>query len=47
MITSVQDNYSNDSMVKVIEHDLEFPLLAVSHFDAVVSAFAIHHLKQE
>jgi tRNA (cmo5U34)-methyltransferase len=44
MIKAVQDNFSNDSMVKVVEHDLEFPLPDMGYFDAVISAFAIHHL---
>lgn len=47
MIKALQDNFSNDSMVKVIEHDLEFPLPDMGHFDAVISAFAIHHLKHK
>ena len=47
MIKAVKDNFSNDSMVKVVEHDLEFPLPDMGYFDAVVSAFAIHHLKHK
>jgi tRNA (cmo5U34)-methyltransferase len=47
MIKAVQDNFSNDSMVKVVEHDLEFPLPDLGYFDAVISAFAIHHLKHK
>lgn len=47
MIKAVQHNFSNDSMVKVIEHDLKFPLPDTGHFDAVVSAFAIPNLNQE
>ena len=44
MIKAVQYDFSNDSMVKVVEHDLEFPLPDMGYFDAVISAFAIHHL---
>jgi tRNA (cmo5U34)-methyltransferase len=47
MIKAVHDNFSNDSMVKVVEHDLEFPLPDMGYFDAVISAFAIHHLKHK
>jgi tRNA (cmo5U34)-methyltransferase len=47
MIKAVKDNFSNDLTVKVIEHDLDIPLPDIGYFDAVVSAFAIHHLKHE
>ncbi len=47
MIKAVKDNFSNDPMVKVIEHDMEIPLPDMGFFDVVVSSFAIHHLKHE
>jgi tRNA (cmo5U34)-methyltransferase len=47
MIKAAKENFSNDSAVKVIEHDLDEPLPDMGYFDAVVSAFAIHHLNHE
>ncbi|HXS61109.1 MAG TPA: class I SAM-dependent methyltransferase [Candidatus Sulfopaludibacter sp.] len=47
MIKAVKDNFSNDPTVKVVEHDLEMPLPDMGYFDAIVSSFAIHHLKHE
>jgi tRNA (cmo5U34)-methyltransferase len=44
MIKAVKDNFSNDSAVKVIEHDLGNQLPDMGYFDAVVSGLAIHHL---
>jgi tRNA (cmo5U34)-methyltransferase len=47
MIKAVKNNFSNDPSVKVIEHDMEIPLPDLGYFDAIVSSFAIHHLKHE
>lgn len=47
MIKAVERNFLNDSSVKVVEHDLENPLPDLGYFDAIVSSFAIHHLKHE
>lgn len=47
MINAVKDNFSKDSTVKAIEHDMEISLPDMGYFDAVVSSFAIHHLKHE
>jgi len=47
MIKAVKDNFSDDSTVKVVEHDMEISLPDMGYFDAVVSSFAIHHLKHE
>jgi tRNA (cmo5U34)-methyltransferase len=47
MIKAVKENFSNDSTVKVIEHDMEIPLPDMGYFDVIVSSFAIHHLKHE
>jgi len=47
MLKSAREHFANDSTVKVIEHDLSQPLPDLDYFDAVVSSFAIHHLKHE
>jgi len=47
MLTAARDHFANDSKVKVIEHDLSLPLPDLDYFDAVISSFAIHHLKHE
>jgi len=38
---------SNDSKVKVIEHDLSLPLPELDCFEATISSFAICYLKHE
>jgi hypothetical protein len=43
MIKAVKDNFPNDATIKVIEHDLDIPLLDIGYF-AVISCFTIHHL---
>jgi tRNA (cmo5U34)-methyltransferase len=47
MLKSTREYFANDSTVKIIEHDLSQPLPDLDYFDAVVSSFAIHHLKHE
>lgn len=47
MLKSAREHFENDSMVKIIEHDLSQPLPDFGYFDAAVSSFAIHHLKHE
>ncbi len=44
MIKAVKDNFSNDSTIEVIEHDLSNSLPEMGYFDAIVSGLAIHHL---
>ena len=47
MLKSAKDHFANDSRIKIIEYDLSQPLPDLGYFDAVVSSFAIHHLKHE
>ena len=47
MLESARDHFANDSRVTFILHDLSQPLPDMGYFDAVVSSFAIHHLKHE
>jgi len=47
MLKAARDHFANDSKVKVIEHDLSLPQPDLDYFDAVISSFAIHHLKHE
>ena len=47
MLKAAKDHFANDSKVKIIEHDLSLPLPDLDYFDAIVSSFAIHHLKHE
>jgi tRNA (cmo5U34)-methyltransferase len=45
MLGRVRDRFAATDRVRVVEHDLDAPLPAEwGTFDAVVSAFAIHHV---
>lgn len=45
MTRRLRDRFGPDSRVEIVSHDLSQPLGDIGVFDAVVSAFAIHHLE--
>jgi tRNA (cmo5U34)-methyltransferase len=46
MLNELRMEFLNDKTVEIIEHDLTFPLPTnLGKFDAIISSFAIHHLK--
>lgn len=47
MLEAVDKRFAKDAFVRIISHNLDHPLPALEHFDAVVSSFAIHHLIHE
>lgn len=47
MLGAAGRRFAADERVELVEHDLDRPLPALGSFDAIVSAFAIHHLEHE
>jgi len=47
MLEAVRKRFASDSWVRVVEHNLDFPLPSLGKFDAAISSFAIHHLVHE
>ena len=46
MLDAARQRFGNDGSVTVVAHNLERPLPELGCFDAVVSSFAIHHLRE-
>ena len=45
MLNEFRREFLNDDTIKIIEHDLTYPLpMDLGKFDAIISSFAIHHL---
>jgi len=47
MLDELRKGFREDSSVRVVEHDMEEALPNLGRFDAVISSFAIHHLRHE
>lgn len=46
MLNELRREFLNDKTVEIIEHDLTYPLPTnLGKVDAIISSFAIHHLK--
>lgn len=45
MLAAARARFDGNPNVRVLAHDLAHPLPVVGRFDAIVSAFAIHHLE--
>lgn len=47
MLDRLRVRFASDTSVEVVAHDMDRPLPELGWFDAVVSSFAIHHLRHE
>ena len=48
MLENLKDKYHGNERIKIIEHDINYPLpFEADSFDAVVSSFTIHHVSDD
>ncbi|HEX4002790.1 MAG TPA: class I SAM-dependent methyltransferase [Candidatus Acidoferrales bacterium] len=47
MLAELERVFGKDRAVTIVAHDLDRPLPALGRFDAVISSFAIHHVRDE
>jgi tRNA (cmo5U34)-methyltransferase len=47
MLAAARKQFGNDRSVTIVDHDFDKKLPPMGEFDAVISAFAIHHLVHE
>jgi SAM-dependent methyltransferase len=47
MLAELDKLFGADPSVTVVAHDLDRPLPGMGRFDAVISSFAIHHVRDE
>ena len=47
MLEAVRQRFAQESLVRVVDHNMDLALPALGRFDAAISSFAIHHLVHE
>lgn len=47
MLAAAGERFVGDSLIQLVDHDLELPLPDLGNFDVVISSLAIHHLHDE
>jgi tRNA (cmo5U34)-methyltransferase len=47
MLDELQRRFVKEARVRIVAHDLDQPLPDMGRFDAIISSFAIHHLRHD